>query len=377
MGRHSCLLAMALFLTGCTPEPWMNLFVNLENIFPAHTIEAPASPDPLEPSETPIELPQFFVHNCIPINLDWFLAASGTGGLLVVQDGQIVFERYSLGTDSETRFTSWSVAKSFTSALTGLAIQDGYVGSVHDLASDYVPELLETAFHDVSIKDLLQMSSGVHFVEDYLSPDDDSLKLLLSLFGSLDAYVATMQTKDHPTGTYNDYRSIDTQVLAMVLKRATGQSLSSYLEDKLWKPLGAERDAVWLVDADGMEAAFCCMGVVLRDYARLGLLFLRGGTWRNQQILPSAWVEASIDTSEPHLRPGPNPQSSDTWGYGYQWWVPDEQGDYLAIGVFNQFIYINPLKDLVIVKTSANPTYFLDYAEEAHLSLFRAISALF
>ncbi len=371
------LLIFSFLFLGCSSKSWFDMFSFFHDVYQHHTIASSPSPHYLKVADSPIELPQNFKYMGIPVQTEMFLNLSGTGGLLVVKDNEIVFEKYYLGNDDQTEFTSWSVAKSFTSALIGIAISQGHISNVDDLASEYVPELLGTAYRDVSIKDLLQMSSGVAFEEEYSDLNSDVYGLLLALGKSLDAYIGSMTDKSHSPGTFNDYKGSDTQILGMVLSRATGQSLASYLETNLWKPLGAESDAHWSTDRYDVEATFCCIGAVLRDYAKFGLLYLNGGKWDSQQLLPSEWISASIDISEPHLQPGDNPQSSDTWGYGYQWWVPDESGDYMAIGVFNQFIYVNPEKNMVIVKNSANPLYLFWEAEDEHLSLFREISRVF
>jgi len=339
-----------------------------------HTIAPSPSPYKLAISKSPKRLPLFFTYGSRPMITDLFLTRTGTLGLLVIKDNKIVFERYYNGSNNKTKFISWSVAKSITSALVGIAISQGYISSVDDLASDYAPELLNTAYRNVSIKDLLQMSSGVSFEEYYTSLDADIVTLFLSLGGSFEKYILSMTETSHPVGTYRQYKSSDTQVLAMVLNRATGQSLSSYMETNLWNPIGAESSAIWLTDRHGVEAAFCGVGATLRDYAKFGLLYLHGGLLRNRQILPTQWVSASIDTSAPQLNPGVNPQSDDTWGYGYQWWIPDNKGDYMAVGVLNQFIYINPAKNIVIVKNSVNPVYVIKEEEEEHLAFFREIT---
>jgi hypothetical protein len=373
IGKTASLLDYPAFISQLQVTGKFTGSITSDNPF-YHTIAPSPSPCILEISKSPIRLPLFFTYGWRPISTDLFLARTGTLGLLVIKDNKIVFERYYNGSNNKTKFISWSVAKSITSALVGIAISQGYISSVDDLASDYAPELLNTAYRNVSIKDLLQMSSGVSFDENYSSLDSDILTLFLSLGGSFEEYIMSMTETSHPAGTYRQYKSSDTQVLAMVLNRATGQSLSSYMETNLWNPIGAESSAVWLTDRDGVEAAFCGIGATLRDYAKFGLLYLRGGIWRNRQILPTQWVSASIDTSAPQLKPGVNPLSDDIWGYGYQWWIPDNKGDYMAVGVLNQFIYINPAKNIVIVKNSVNPTYLINEEEDEHLAFFRELT---
>ena len=173
---------------------------------------------------------------------------------------------------------------------------------------------------------------------------------------------------------------MDTQVLGMVLRHATGSSLAAYLSSRIWQPLGMQDDAYYLTDRSGVEFAAGGLNATLRDYARFGLLYAHYGNWRGVQVVPAQWVRASVTPDAPQLMPGRRPSSAEFWGYGYQWWVPDLRGAYTAVGVFNQFIYVNPKERLVIAKSSANHTYGTGRGEDetkdhesAHLALFKAI----
>jgi CubicO group peptidase (beta-lactamase class C family) len=170
---------------------------------------------------------------------------------------------------------------------------------------------------------------------------------------------------------------MDTQVLGMILRNSTKKSLSQYAEEKLWKPLGMESDALFLIDSDGMEASFCGLNVVLRDYARFGRLYLKNGNWNGTQVVPAAWVKASVTPDAPHLMPGKRANSSWVLGYGYQWWIPENpDGDFLAIGIYGQAVYIYPKYNIVIAKTSAYPEYNKDGddMEIESIEMFRAIA---
>jgi CubicO group peptidase (beta-lactamase class C family) len=187
-------------------------------------------------------------------------------------------------------------------------------------------------------------------------------------------------TREHAPGTYLRYNSMDTQVLGMVLRHATGMSLAAYLSTRLWQPVGMQDDAYYLTDRHGVEFAAGGRNATLRDYARLGLLYAHSGNWRGVQIVPAEWVRASITPDAPQLMPGRRVSSTEIWGYGYHWWIPDLEGDYVAVGIFNQFIYVNPRERLVIVKSSANHTYGTGHGydetkdrEGGHLALFKAI----
>lgn len=370
-------LMASVMLTGCGggARELLFIFSELPDKYFHNDISASTDPYRIPEASWQKTLPATFNHDGWPRSTWHFLERTGTGGLIVIENGEVVYEDYSLGTHENTRYTSWSVSKSFVSALVGMAIEQGYIASVDDLVSSYVPELLHTAYADVTIRNALQMSSGIDFDESGADLNSDAFQLLLSALASNDEFIYTLKDKRNPPGTYNYYASSDTQVLGMVLSRATGQSVSEFMETNLWQPMGAESDATWITDTKGVESAFCCLNATLRDYAKFGMLYLNNGQWRGHQLVPEQWVEDSLDTSEPQLMPGDNPLSNDSWGYGYQWWIPDNtQPDYLAIGIFNQFIYVHPDKNMVIIKMSANPEYMINYLEVEHLSLFRKIA---
>ena len=333
---------------------------------------------PHEFTHAPRALPQTYEYAGQTRSVTRFLDETWTTGLVVVLDGTTVFEEYYRGNLAATKTISWSVAKSFVSALVGIAVDEGHIESIQQPVSEYVPTLRGTGYDGVSVKDVLQMSSGIRFNEDYddFFSDINRLGRAIAFGTSLDAFVASLERERLP-GTYHDYVSMDTQVLGMVLRRATGETLASYLENRIWKPLGMESDASWLVDSQGVELAFGGLNAVLRDYARLGVLYLNDGRWAGKQIVPAAWIRASVTPDAAHLQPGENPASSSLLGYGYQWWIPQQpDGDYLAIGVHNQFIYVYPRYRVVIAKSSAYPDYNLDGDEKEleTIALFRAIA---
>jgi CubicO group peptidase (beta-lactamase class C family) len=195
--------------------------------------------------------------------------------------------------------------------------------------------------------------------------------------GSLLDFAATLE-RERPPGTLQHYVSVDTQVLGEILVRATGQDLSSYASEKLWKPLGMEFDGIFLVDGTGMEWAFGGLNASLRDLARFGWLYLNGGRRNGVQIVPEEWVKASVTPDAPHLMPGPKPGTTNEMGYGYQWWIPaDPRGDFMALGVYDQTIYVDPAHRLVIVLNAVD----LDFQENDFenelilVALWRTIAA--
>lgn len=354
-------------------------FRQMSSIYPVRVIRRATPPSPL-PRGPALKLPAAFAFEGRALDTAQFLAEMETTGLLVVRDGEVVFEDYWLGNDATTQSIGWSVSKSFVSALVGIAVRDGAIASIEDPVTRYAPELAGGGYDGVRLKDVLQMSSGVRWNEDYSDPHSDIADYGRAMAdgGSLDAFAAGLVREREP-GTFNRYNSTDTHVLGLVLRRATGRSMAEYLRDRLWQPLGMEADGFWMVDSTGAEMAGVGLSAVLRDYARLGCCYLNGGAWNGAQVVPEAWVEASVTPDAPHLMPGPRPSAALPMGYGYQWWVPDVSGAYSAIGVYNQFVWVDPKSRTVIAKTSAFRRYGSSPALESyrvgdHFGLFAAIA---
>jgi CubicO group peptidase (beta-lactamase class C family) len=324
------------------------------------------------------KLPEEYTFNGKKKSVSDFIDHTGTTGLIVVKDDIILFEKYYQGNTEASKAISWSVAKSFVSALFGIAVSEGSIKDINQPVTDYLPLLKNSGYNGVSIKNVLQMSSGIRFNEDYADFNSDINKMgrYFALNMPLADFVASLKAEKKP-GTFHHYVSMDTQVLGMILREATGKTLSEYAEEKLWKPLGMESDAYWLIDGSGMEGAFGFLNVTLRDYARFGRLYLKKGNWNGKQIVPEAWVKASVTPDAPHLMPGKRPNASWVLGYGYQWWIPENQdGDYLAIGIYGQAIYVYPRYNIVIAKTSAYADYNKDGSdmEIESIEMFRAIA---
>jgi CubicO group peptidase (beta-lactamase class C family) len=281
--------------------------------------------------------------------LEDYLRRNPATGLLIARGDTILIERYQYARHDRHRFTSWSMAKTVTGMLIGIAIAEGRIRSVDDLAGTYVPALANTEYGRTSLRHLLQMSSGVRFIEGYTGKDD-LIRLVTDTFrqvgsGGVEA-VKPYNLRSAPSGTRFYYASVETQVLGLVLRYATGRPVADYLQEKIWQPMGAEADATWLIDRAGQEATFCCLNAVLRDYARLGLLLAHDGRWRGRQIIPAAWIE---DTTR--VQPG-QPQPG-TGGYGYQVrLLAGERRMFRLSGVRGQRIFVDPANRLVMVQTA-------------------------
>jgi len=327
----------------------------------------------------PADLPETYMFKGQAKNLQQFLDHTGTTGMIVVKDGAIVFEKYYRGNTDKTRTISWSVAKSFVSALIGIAVREVSIRDIRQPITDYVPQLKGSGYDGVRIKDIMNMSSGIRFNEDYgdFFSDIQRMGRTIAFGTSLDDFVASL-TNERKPGTYRHYVSADTQALGMLLRESTKTGVTSYLEEKIWKKIGMESDAYWLVDGNGMEMVFGGLNAVLRDYARFGVLYLNNGKWGNEQVIPAEWVKASVTPDALHLMPGNDPVSHDwTLGYGYQWWIPENpDGDFLAIGIYGEFIYVYPKYRVVIAKSSA----YVDYNKDGDdmeietIEMFRAIA---
>lgn len=295
------------------------------------------SPQPLPlPLGEPLDIP----------GLDDYMTQQNTAGLVIVQDGKIRLERYGLGFDPEGRWTSFSVAKSFTSTLVGAAIQDGYISSLEDKVSRYIPDLRGSAYDAVTIRQLLTMSSGVRWNEDYENPNADVAKFNNATPDSgVDATVSYMRKlpRAHPPGEVWNYNTGETNLIGVLVSSATKKSLAKYLQERVWHPAGMASTATWLQGKTGHEIAGCCLQAATRDYARFGLFVLANGTAGGRQIVPSDWFDQATRKQKDIGQAGR--------GYGFQWWTNDD-GSFAAQGIFGQGIFIDPQRRLVIASNS-------------------------
>lgn len=345
-------------------------FVRQADYYPVNRMTASDSPFQF-PEGTPLALPQDFTYEGQSLPVEAFLTETDTVALLVLKDGKLVYENYWQTGGKDVQWLSHSVSKSFVSAAIGLAVRDGLIKSIEDPISDYVPLLKGSGYDGVRIKDVLQMSSGIRWTEKYSNGTSDINRFGWTMLkgASYDAFVASMVAETEP-GTQNRYTGMDTQALTMLVRAVTGQSLAAYLQKELWLPMGMEFDAFWTTDNRGVELGLGGLNATARDFAKLGELYRLGGNWHGTQILPADWVAASTTPDAPHLQRGANDISTHAMGYGYQWWLPvgDDQ-DYSAIGIYNQFIYVNPEENTVIVKLSANR----NYAQNSDPSSYREV----
>ncbi len=351
-------------------------FRRMHEIFPARRIAAPEKPSVLPRKPRPIAKRYSWLGR--RPGIEAFLKRTTTLGFVVLHRGEIVHESYDLGADEESLLTSWSVAKSYLSALIGIAVEEGQIKSVNDLVTDYLPQLADSGYQGVEIRHLLQMMSGVAFDEDYdrLFSDINLMFMRGFLLGTgISEYPEGLES-ERPPGTRFHYISVDSQVLGMLLSKATGRTLSELLQEKIWQPLGMEGDAYWITDRaapPAIEYGFCCLNARLRDYARFGQLFLDRGFHEGRAVVPASWVKQSTVPDREDLKLHDHYGQGWDLGYQYQWWVPDgDEGEFTAIGVWGEYIYVNRARQVVIAKFSADPG-FNDRDLET-IAAFRAIA---
>ena len=320
-----------------------------------------ASPTPLPlPAGQPLEI----------LGIDEYLRQQNTAGLVILQDGRVRFERYGLGFDAAGRWTSFSVAKSFTSTLVGAAIQDGHIKSLEDKVSAYLPGLRGSAYDDVTVRQLLTMSSGVRWNEDYEDPEADVAQFNNATpEAGMDATVSYLRKlpRAHPPGELWNYNTGETNLIGVLVSAATGKPLAQYLQEKIWHPAGMESQATWLLGRTGNEIAGCCLQASTRDFARFGLFVLANGASSGQQVVPPDWFAQATRKQKDIGDPGR--------GYGFQWWTYDD-GSVAAQGIFGQGIYIDPQRRLVIASNSNWTRASLGPESKAREAFYAQVRAL-
>lgn len=354
----------------------VNNFSSMASLFATAELKSSSEPSVFDKKLQP--LPATFEYKSTQ-RVQAFLEKTSTTALLVVKDNTITYENYFQGTKDSDYRISWSTAKSFLSALFGIAVHEGAIKSIEESVTDYVPELIGSGYDGVRIKDVLQMSSGVAFNEDYLDFNSDINRFgrTFALGGSFDDFATTLQN-EKPPGTYLHYVSIDTHVLGMVIRAATGRPMLAYFNEKLWSQIQPESSAYFIIDNENEPMVLGGLNLRTRDFARFGQLYMNQGNWKGKQVVPSSWVADSVTPDAPHLIPGKRDTSSINLGYGYQWWIPEgADQEFMALGIYGQFIYVNQKARVVIVKNSAHLEFADNNFESATeaAEFFRAIVA--
>ncbi len=306
----------------------------------------------------------------LPDGTGAWLAARKVTSLVVLSNGQLVHESYHLGTKPEDRRISWSLAKSYISALTGIVLAQGSIASLDDPVTRYAPRLKGGAYDGATVRNVLNMATGISFDEDYTDYDADINRMgrVLALGGLMDDFAAGLTETFTTPGSDWQYVSIDTHVLGMVIRGATGRSLVDLMGAHIITPLGLESTPFYLTDGAGVAFALGGLNMMTRDYARFGQMMAQHGRWNERQIVPKDWVIASTTASAPT---GP-----DEYGYGYQWWMPHDARprEYMGRGIYGQYLYINEERGVVIALTAADGEFRNADVQRQNIALFREIA---
>ena len=334
-------------------------FSNMDRLFLTRALSRGEGPVSVLPKGPEVELPMEVA--------DWITSRTITS-LLVLKDGQIAHESYHQGTGEADLRISWSMAKSMLSALFGIVLAEGKIASLDDAVTKYVPDLAGTAYDGATVRDILNMSSGVAFNEDYLDfwSDINRMGRVLALGGSMDGFAAGLTERDAEPGARWHYVSIDTHVLGMIIRGATGEDIPELLERHILVPLGLEAAPYHLTDGEGVSFVLGGLSMTTRDYARFGQMIAQGGAWQGRQIVPRDWVEVST-----------RPQAPGNVGYGYQWWIAEGAGpgEVNAQGIYGQYIWIDRTRNIVIVATAADRGFEEPGVGAGNIAMFRKIAA--
>lgn len=330
------------------PDIQVNTFRNIDRLFPTRTVHRgdtvlalPASDQPFPEFSYSVDGQTYDLYDVLSMNR--------VSGLLIIRNGEILFEKYLLGNDEHTRWMSMSVVKSMTATLIGAAIQDGYIASIDDPIVNYLPRFKGTAYDGVTVRHLLQMTSGVAWNETYTDPASDRRRMLDAQIGQQPGAILDLMAglpRAAEPGTRWNYSTGETQVAGALVQAATGKPVADYLSEKIWSQLGMESDATWWLESpDGLEVGGSGLSATLRDYGRFGLFLLNGGVINGKQVLPEGWM---AEASTPKVVGG------ETVDYGYMLW-PLHGNSFAAIGIFGQFVFVDPDKNLVVAMWSAQP----------------------
>lgn len=346
---HLLLVAfISLTLTSCHVGRyffWNFADINDYKKFPSLPIEKASDEFSFKEKSvgTDLTVPQIFEEKSGTITFDNFQENHKTVAFMIIRNDSILYEKYYSGYDDSAIIPSFSLSKSFISALIGIAVDEGFIKNVHQPVTDFIPELKQNdpRFGNITLEHLINMRSGIRFNEGYSNPFADMAKYYYGR--NLNKYLAQLKIETQPDEKYN-YLSVNTLLLGIALERATGKKLNEYLEEKIWKPLNMEFDASWSIDSkkDNQIKAFCCINARTRDFAKFGRLYLHKGKYNQQQIIPEEWIKKTIAITN-------DSKDSQNYSYNYSWRVKDD-GAIFAKGVLGQYIYVFPEKNIIIVR---------------------------
>lgn len=376
-GQIQDIRALMSYSAVFEPERIDENFRTLHEKYPSITIEPSGVVAEFDTALEQDVFPETFDFYGEILDLEAALEQTHVSAMLILHENQKVYETYSRGNSADQTHIEMSVSKSITSILIGVAHDEGDLPDLDEKVTTYIPELIGTGYDEVTVQQVLDMTSGIRYNEDYGDLNSDLVQTVVAtLRGSLDEFSTTMISEREP-GEYNHYASIETQVLAWVLRRATGERYVDYFQEKLWNKIGAEGQAHILTDHEGEAMAYGGINLRVRDLARIGQMMLNNGvSMTGERVVSEAWISQSTTPDSPQTRPGLSEYSSSILGYKNQWWIPQHRdgNDYSAIGIFGQYLYINPERGVVIAVNSAYPEYNED--PEADLRMLAALQAI-
>jgi CubicO group peptidase (beta-lactamase class C family) len=331
----------------------------IEGIFggKANVLGASSAPMPLPKLDAEPRI-RWIADHGRSLSIDDYLARERVMGLMIIKDGVIQIERYQYERTPAQRFVSNSMAKSIVSLAVGIALQEGKIASLDDRADKYATKMAGTLYGETTIRNLLRMSSGAHFEERYDGKDDLERFGRAVIRGGVEEAAKVITVRDAPQGSRFSYASAETEVLAGVLRGATGMSLSEYLGPRLWQAMGAETSALWRAERTGLERAAGNFNATLRDYGRLGIVLANDGLRPDtkQQVIPRDYLLEATDWRRAPAAFRPR-TATPYYGYNYQFWTfPTEKRRFAMLGVYGQMIFVDPELKLVMVQTTANAT---------------------
>lgn len=338
----------------------------MDTLVSSNTIEAGSAPKTLAQGKA---LPEEFEVDGKMLSVDQYMDDQRTAGIVILQDGKIRLEEYRMDFGKDDRWTSFSVAKSLVSTMVGAAIKDGFIKSIDDPLTDYIPELKGSGYDGVTVEQLLTMTSGVQWNEDYADPKSD-----VALFNNTKpvdgvdpviVYMKTLKNEAAP-GTRWQYNTGETNLIGVLVAKATGKTISEYLSEKVWTPYGMSQDGEWLLNEGGKEIGGCCISATVRDYALFGQLAMNGGMIGGKSIVPDGWFSKAGTKQADIGIPGR--------GYGYQWWTFDD-GSFAGQGIFGQGIFIDPARKLVIASNGNWPSATPDEQKDQRIAFFNAVKS--
>ena len=378
LGRILLALVVAIVVIGLWKREQITRLLAVNSLFSQEKIvqnfshmDAAFLSVPLPRGDGPISELAYGPETDLPAAVEGWIVDRTVTALVVLKNGEIVYENYFQGTRADDRRISWSMAKSYLSALVGILIEDGKITSLDDPVTKYAPLLKGGAYDGASLRNVLQMASGVSFDEDYLDFNSDINRMgrVLALGGKMDDFAAGLTARFAEPGQQWQYVSIDTHVVGMVVRGATGRSITDLLSEMIIVPLGLENTPYYLTDGVGTAFVLGGLNMTTRDYARFGQMFAQGGTWQGNQIVPADWVTASTIPSAP-TSPGET-------GYGLQWWIPigAAPGEYMARGIYGQYIYIDTARGVVIATNAADRNFRDPGVSQQNEDIFRLIAS--